>query len=86
LKAENLLTYESWNLESIKIPARSQLYNLEAIGTGTGLVESLTSYITRLAAAHNLSPAVLLGRVLAPLMGKNTGFMEVHDPVPEGAP
>lgn len=37
---------------------------------GTGLVESLTSYTTRLAAAHNLSPAVLLGRVLAPLMEK----------------
>lgn len=37
---------------------------------GTGLVESLTSYTSRLAAAHNLSPAVLLGRVLAPLMEK----------------
>lgn len=37
---------------------------------GTGLVESLTSYTTRLAEAHNLSPAVLLGRVLAPLMEK----------------
>lgn len=37
---------------------------------GTGLVESLTSYTIRLAAAHNLSPAVLLGRVLAPLMEK----------------
>lgn len=36
----------------------------------TGLVEGLTSYTARLAAAHCLSPAVLLGRTLAPLMGK----------------
>ena len=43
---------------------------MKAIGMGTGLVESLTSYTTRLAAAHNLSPAVLLGRVLAPMMEK----------------
>ena len=34
-------------------------------------MECLTSYVSRLAAAHCLSPAVLLGRTLAPLMGKN---------------
>lgn len=37
---------------------------------GTSFVESLTSYTTRLAAAHSLSPATLLGRVLAPIMDK----------------
>jgi hypothetical protein len=41
---------------------------------GTGFVESLTSYTTRLAAAHSLSPATLLGRVLAPIMDKNYWF------------
>ncbi len=70
MTGNQLTTYESWDLESIDIPPRSQLYNLKAIGMGTGLVESLTSYTTRLAAAHNLSPAVLLARVLAPLMEK----------------
>ncbi|MBC8029207.1 MAG: TniQ family protein [Pyrinomonadaceae bacterium] len=40
------------------------------MGIGTGSVECLTSYTSRLAAAHCLSPAVLLGRTLAPLMGK----------------
>ena len=37
---------------------------------GTGHAESLTSYIARLAAAHSLSPAVLLGRTLASFMNK----------------
>ncbi|HBB87930.1 MAG TPA: hypothetical protein DC047_09970 [Blastocatellia bacterium] len=70
LKRKQLFTYESWDIERLNISPRSQLYNLKASGTGTGFVESLTSYTTRLAAAHKLSPAVLLGRVLAPLMEK----------------
>jgi hypothetical protein len=55
---------------SVAVPPRSALYNLEPIGMGTGSVECLTSYASRLAAAHCLSPAVLLGRTLAPLMNK----------------
>ncbi len=55
---------------SVSVPPRSRLYNLEPIGIGTGSVECLTSYVSRLAAAHCLSPAVLLGRTFAPLMGK----------------
>jgi hypothetical protein len=37
---------------------------------GTGHAESLTSYIARLAAAHSLTPAVLLGRILTSVIGK----------------
>ena len=37
---------------------------------GTGHAESLTSYIARLAAAHSLTPAVLLGRTIASFMDK----------------
>lgn len=37
---------------------------------GTGHAESLTSYIARLAAAHSLTPAVLLGRTLTSVMDK----------------
>jgi hypothetical protein len=70
VNSEALITYESWDLVNVSVPARSPLYNLEPIRTGTGLAESLTSYAARLAAAHCLSPAVLLGRTLAPLMGK----------------
>jgi TniQ len=36
------------------MPARSRLYSLEPIGIGTPQTESLTSYISRLAAAHSV--------------------------------
>jgi len=45
---------------STKLPLRSQLYNLAPIGVGTRHVESLTSYITRLAQAHSISVKDLL--------------------------
>ena len=36
------------------MPPRSRLYSLEPIGIGTPQTESLTSYISRLAAAHSV--------------------------------
>src|SRR5438105_13804339 len=36
------------------MPPRSRLYSLEPIGIGTPQTESLTSYISRLAAAHGV--------------------------------
>lgn len=45
---------------STLLPPRSQLYNLAPIGIGTPRVESLTSYITRLAQAHSVSVKDLL--------------------------
>src|SRR5436305_2454272 len=49
--------------DSVKplIPSRSRLYHLEPIGIGTPYVESLTSYINRLARAH----CVLSGKLIA---------------------
>jgi hypothetical protein len=41
-------------------PPRTRLYGLPLTGVGTGDVESLTSYLQRLAAAHNMSPRALL--------------------------
>ena len=49
--ASALETYESWDLKKLVIPSRSRLYQLEPIGIGTPLVESLTGYISRLAEA-----------------------------------
>lgn len=40
-------------------------------GMGTGLVESATGYSARLAAAHNVTLAVLFGYEIAPLLDKN---------------
>lgn len=70
LKNESLLIYGSWNMEMPFVSTRSRLYNLKPIGMGTGHAESLTSYIARLAAAHSLTPAVLLGRTLTSVMDK----------------
>ena len=48
------------------MPARSPLYALQPIGMGTPLVESLSSYMTRLAEAHSIFPGVLISKVIGP--------------------
>ena len=50
------------NTAKSNIPPRSRLYYLEPIGIGTPYIESLTSYVARLAKAHCLSPKLLLER------------------------
>jgi len=57
--------FDSWSLSPVPIPPRSQLYGLEPIGIGTSSVESLTSYVGRLAAAHSLKVGDLSGRILS---------------------
>ena len=39
-------------------------------GTGTALIECLTSYVARLAASHGVSPSALLSSTVAPVIGK----------------
>lgn len=53
------------------LPTRSRLFRLEPIGIGTPLVESLTSYVGRLAAAHHVSVGTLLAREILPLARGN---------------
>ena len=58
----------SWNDEShIIIPPRSYLYCMEPIGISTAFVESLTSYLSRLAQMHLVYPGHLLVEELFPL-------------------
>jgi len=64
-------TYEEWNLTSPPIPERSVLFALEPVGVGTPWVESLTSYIARLAHAHTVFPGVLMNKLLKPLAQGN---------------
>jgi len=47
--------FESWELAAPALPPRSRLYSLAPIGVGTAFVEGLTSYVSRLAAAHSVS-------------------------------
>ncbi|QLE43805.1 TetR family transcriptional regulator [Nostoc sp. C052] len=73
-----LETYESWDLRKVAIPSRSRLYQLDPIGIGTPLVESLTGYISRLAEAHYVNPGVLMEKELATLVKKEYGGANLH--------
>src|SRR5580765_909284 len=44
----------------------SRLCDLEPVGVGSPMVESLTSYITRLADAHSVSPITLVINEILP--------------------
>ena len=60
--------YDEWDLTPLPMPPRSTLYATSPIGMGTPLVESLTSYITRLAEAHSVYAGALVNKVLLPLV------------------
>ena len=65
-----LKIYPSWDTQKSPIPLRSRLYNLEPIGIGTPYVESLTSYVIRLAEQHCITTRRLLIKEIAPFMGR----------------
>jgi hypothetical protein len=54
IDADGLAILPEWTLMPAPMPPRSRLYSLEPIGIGTPQTESLTSYISRLAAAHSV--------------------------------
>src|SRR5258708_7150754 len=59
---------ETWDLDMPPLPERSRLYPLEPIGIGTPDVESLTSYVIRLAKEHCVLPKTLVINELLPLL------------------
>jgi AraC-like DNA-binding protein len=63
---DNRLCYEGWDLTTSPVPPRTVLYSLPPIGIGTDHVESLTSYLSRLAAAHAVPAGALIARELRP--------------------
>lgn len=64
-------TDELWDLEVPVFLPRSRLFHLEPIGIGTADVESLTSYVSRLAVAHSVPPGTLLAIELGSLVKTN---------------
>jgi len=60
------IIYEITPINDPQIPERSVLYNIDPIGIGTPLTESLSSYITRLAKAHTIYVKDILRSELAP--------------------
>src|SRR5215468_125345 len=57
--------FESWSLSCPTIPRRTLLYSLEPIGIETAFIESLSSYVARLAEAHSVTVGDLVGRILS---------------------
>ena len=53
---------------STGITPRSRLYSLEPVGVGTSLVESLSSYLIRLAQEHCVLPKKLIMGEIAPII------------------
>jgi TniQ len=70
LLVNEILPYETWDIELFAPPARSRLYHLEPAQMGTPFAESLTSYIVRLAARHGVSTRTLVTHEIFPHFGK----------------
>jgi AcrR family transcriptional regulator len=58
------------NINTLDIPPRSRLYNLEPRGIGTPDVESFSGYIARLAEKHSSTLYYLFSREIAALINK----------------
>lgn len=65
--------YDALDLCQYSIPPRSILYQLPPIGIGTPTVESLTSYLTRLASSHTVTVGALLEYEVSRLIDNQYG-------------
>lgn len=68
MKCEDLGIYELLEERAPAPPPPSRLYRIAPIGIGTPFVESLSSYVGRLAAAHTLSVSSLVRYEISPLL------------------
>ncbi|HEY7068447.1 MAG TPA: hypothetical protein VII06_43770 [Chloroflexota bacterium] len=66
-----LEVYPAWDLARPAVPPRSRLFHLAPIGIGTPETESLTSYLTRLAAAHSVRVRELVVHECLPFLGRS---------------
>ena len=76
------MLYPAWNLKTPELPPRCRLSHLAPIGIGTAEVESLTGYITRLAAWHCVHPGALFAQEMVPLI--NCPYLLKSDTEPVG--
>ncbi len=62
------------NLSRYDIPPRSRLYPLAPLGAGSPFIESLTSYINRLAWTYRINPRLLVAQEIIPNLGGSFRF------------
>ncbi len=75
------MAYDLWDLAPRALPARSRLHSLQPMAIGTLRVESLTSYIMRLAEAHTVSVRTLILQEIFPDLSTrptNAHFSGLH--------
>jgi hypothetical protein len=65
-----LTNFPAWESTWPELPERTHLFNLEPIGLGTPFVESLTSYIIRLATEHQVTPSIIVSQDIASVSEK----------------
>ena len=68
---KHLKSFNGIFLKRITPPPCSRLYGIDPINVGTSLVESLTSYIVRLASAHCVTVGALVTLEIAPHINKD---------------
>lgn len=79
LQAQTL--YPSWDIALPEIPPRSRLYHLAPIGVSTPDVESLTSFMMRLAAAHCVETGTLFAQEVALLINGSYFLKSGTEPI-----
>ncbi len=80
-----------WDSSIPDLPPRSRLYNLAPLDLNSSLVESLTSYICRLAFEHHVQVGKLIQHIIAPTLGEKyiadgqsrsiSSFLRYADPI-----
>lgn len=78
MQDRNFKKYRKISLNQSHQIQYSQLYSLTPVGIGTPKVESLTSYISRLAHAHCVYPGILMERIVQPAIGKKQSSAKIH--------
>jgi TniQ len=71
MPAKDLRLLDLWDLTRPAVPPRSRLFSLSPVGIGTPMVESLTGYVTRLAAAHGVIVRRLVESEILPHFGRS---------------
>jgi transcriptional regulator with XRE-family HTH domain len=78
VQTETEITYELWDDELNLLPPHSRLYHLKPIGMGSPFVESLTSYVTRLAEAHSILSRTLVTDEILPRLNESHLYHNDH--------
>ena len=78
MQAKRFTKYNSLELASVTHNTSSRLYSIAPLYIGNSGVESLTSYISRLALAHCVYPGILMERLVKQLIDKQYSSANIH--------